>query len=147
MLALEPVIVDHLSLALGSAQLSFASKVVGISTSREREVPAGGGVLMVVRIDDSPLNGETRSQIRLGAVWCVDIVARLSVLSAEHIDDCFSLVVQQLHNWLVGQQRGRRWDSMTFQRVQPVVPGQFGDGIYGLSAYFQVSASFKGQSL
>ena len=143
MLALEPVIVERLQQAM--AGLGFAVKVVGMSAAKDRAVPPGAGLLVVVRIDDSPLSGEATTQVRLGAVWCVDICARLDPVSADRIDDCFRLAVQALHNWQVGMQRATRWGGISFQRLQPILPGQYGDGIYGLSAFFQTSASFKGQ--
>ena len=142
MLGLEPIIVQRLAQEV--ATMGFPVDVSGISSPGKREVPLGG-VLVVVRIDQGQTPGNTASAVRISAVWAIDVVGRVSSESAERIDQCFDRVLASLHNWVVGMQLGRRWGAMQFNSAEPIAPGQFADGVYGITSLFQTSATFQGQ--
>lgn len=143
MLGLEPIIVQRLEGEL-AAIAGYPVSVRGVSSTGYREVPVGG-VLVVVRIDQGQTPGTTSSAVRISAGWVVDVVGRVSGESAERIDQCFDRVLGCLHNWGVGTQLGRRWGAMQFQNAQPLGPGQFADGVYGITSLFQTSATYQGQ--
>lgn len=134
MYALEPQIVARLAQALPDAQ------VVGWSEDVSRKVPANK-VLLVVSLDDTPVNTSNQKAASIGAAWSVALAARRGSGSVDLLDGAFDASFQALHDWAPEPVRGRPWDYLHYRRASPM-PEQ-DDGVFGVVMYFETAAIYR----
>lgn len=136
MLALEPVIVARLRLALASDWT-----VIGFTADKGSR---DGYPLASVRFLDGSLADSKTSSVAVQPVWRVTLVCRRSDDAATLIDSAFAMCIGTLHNWVPGQSGGRGWNRMALVRFAE--PQYLDAGLVGVELLFATTAQFKGQN-